>query len=99
MNSPGETWFLYILSCADGSLYTGIAKDVNRRFALHQRGMGAKYTRGRTPLKLVFVEPVGSHGEALSREYAVKSMTVKQKRALLEYYRKQQKDTAVRELS
>lgn len=93
MSALDETWFVYILRCADETLYTGIAKNVSRRLEQHQRGMGAKYTRGRTPLELVFVEPVGSHGEALSREHAVKAMTLRQKQSLLENYRVKQMGT------
>jgi putative endonuclease len=89
MSRSEETWFVYILRCADGTLYTGITKDVSRRLEQHQSGLGAKYTRGRTPLVLVYVEPIGSHGEALSREYAVKSMSLKRKQSLLERYRLQ----------
>lgn len=85
MSSSEKTWCVYMLRCADGTLYTGIAKDVKRRLEQHQRGLGAKYTRGRTPLELVFVEPVGSHGDALSREHAAKSMSLRQKQSLLEH--------------
>ena len=73
------TWYLYILRCADGSLYTGITTDVERRLEEHRSGKGAKYTRGRGPLELVYREVCGSHSEALKREYAVKQLVRKDK--------------------
>lgn len=73
------TWYLYILRCADGSLYTGITTDVERRLEEHRSGKGAKYTRGRGPLKLVYREVCGSHSDALKREYAVKQLVRKDK--------------------
>lgn len=73
------TWHLYILRCADGSLYTGITTDVERRLEEHRSGKGAKYTRGRGPLELVYREVCGSHSEALKREYAVKQLVRKDK--------------------
>lgn len=73
------TWYLYILRCADGSLYTGITTDVERRLEAHRSGKGAKYTRGRGPLELVYRETCGSHSEALKREYAVKQLVRKDK--------------------
>ena len=77
-----NTWHLYILRCKDGTLYTGITTDVEKRFAAHQSGKGAKYTRGRGPLELVYREQCGSHSDALKRELAVKSLTREQKQAL-----------------
>ncbi|MBP1629090.1 MAG: hypothetical protein H6Q00_3565 [Holophagaceae bacterium] len=65
-------WWVYILRCGDGSLYTGIAKDVDERHAKHQAGKGAKYTRGRGPLEVVYRERVGSKSEAARRELAIK---------------------------
>lgn len=79
-----ELWHLYILRCKDGSLYTGITTDVEKRLEAHRRGKGAKYTRGRTPLELVHREICGSHSDALKRELAVKAMTRAQKRKLFE---------------
>ena len=72
-------WYLYILRCADGSLYTGITTDVERRLEEHRSGKGAKYTRGRGPLELVYREACGSHSDALKREYAVKQLVRKDK--------------------
>lgn len=76
-------WYLYILRCRDGSLYTGITTDIPRRFAAHQEGKGAKYTRGRGPLELVYQEVCGTHSAALRRELEIKSLPRQKKLALL----------------
>ena len=81
-----NTWHLYILRCGDGTLYTGITTDVEKRFETHQSGKGAKYTRGRGPLELVYREECGTHSDALKRECAVKALTREQKRALIAAY-------------
>jgi putative endonuclease len=78
-----KRWKLYILRCGDGSLYTGIALDVQARLEQHQDGTGAKYTRGRGPLELVYVEECENHSHALKREYQIKSLTKSQKLALI----------------
>lgn len=78
-----KRWQLYILRCGDGTLYTGIAVDAERRLVMHQKGTGAKYTRGRGPLTMVYCENCGSHSEALKREYAVKSLTHAEKERLI----------------
>jgi len=78
-----KQWKLYILECGDGSLYTGIATDVERRLEQHTSGKGAKYTRGRGPLKLVYQETCEDHSQALKREMEVKAMTRTQKDALV----------------
>ncbi len=83
-----NTWYLYILRCKDSTLYTGITTDVEKRFEAHQSGKGAKYTRGRGPLELVYREQCGSHSEALKRECAVKAMTRQQKQDLIATYNK-----------
>ena len=77
-------WYLYILRCGDGTLYTGITTDVEKRLQQHRSGKGAKYTRGRAPLTLVYREECGSHSNALKREYAIKAMKREQKELLLE---------------
>lgn len=77
------TWYLYILRCADGTLYTGITTDVARRFAAHREGRGAKYTRGRGPLELVYREVCGTHSQALKRELEIKALSRQEKLALL----------------
>lgn len=76
-------WELYILRCGDGSLYTGIARDAEKRLAAHRSGKGAKYTRGRGPLTLVYRESCTDHGEALRRECAVKRLTRAEKEQLI----------------
>lgn len=78
-----QTWYLYILRCGDGSLYTGITVDVARRLEMHRSGKGAKYTRGRGPLKLVYREECSSYSEALRREREVKRLTRQQKLELI----------------
>jgi putative endonuclease len=75
-------WFVYILRCADGSLYTGISNDVARRVDVHNRGLGARYTRGRLPVVLAWSEAVGSRAEASRREIAVKRLSREAKLAL-----------------
>lgn len=76
-------WFVYVAECADGSLYTGIARDVTARIAAHDAGRGAKYTRGRGPLRLLGTRRCKSEGNALRLERAVKALSREQKRALV----------------
>ena len=76
--------YVYILRCGDGSLYTGITDDVQRRLEMHRSGKGAKYTRGRSPLELVHEEEWETKSQALHREAEIKSMTRQQKLGLLE---------------
>jgi predicted GIY-YIG superfamily endonuclease len=82
-------WFVYIVRCADRSLYTGVAVDVRKRVATHNSGKGAKYTRGRLPVRLVYQEAAESRGAALRREYAIKSMGAVEKRLLVRRVRGQ----------
>ena len=79
-----KVWLLYILRCGDGSLYTGIAVDVQARLAMHRSGKGAKYTRGRGPLELIYWEELPSQSDALKRECAIKRMTRPEKLKLIE---------------
>ena len=79
-----KTWYLYILRCGDDTLYTGITTDVQRRLADHRAGKGAKYTRGRAPLELVYEEKCGTHSDALRREYAVKALPRVEKEKLFQ---------------
>ncbi|MEJ2139242.1 MAG: GIY-YIG nuclease family protein [Gammaproteobacteria bacterium] len=67
-------WQVYILECADGSLYTGIARNLDERIAAHNNGTGAKYTRGRRPVKLVYQENATSRSIALRREITIKKL-------------------------
>ena len=77
-----KRWVVYILSCNDGTLYTGITDNLSRRFAQHCAGKGAKYTRGRAPLKLVYAERCADHSDALRREIAIKRLRRTKKQAL-----------------
>lgn len=78
------SWYVYILRCGDSTLYTGITDDVVRRLAVHRAGKGAKYTRGRGPLELVYTEEQPDKSAALRREIAIKRLTRKQKLELCE---------------
>lgn len=86
--TDGKTqWYVYILRCADGTLYTGATTDVARRSAAHNAGRGAKYTKTRRPCTLVYVQAVGEHGAALSREAAIKRMPRPEKLRLIEEWK------------
>jgi len=74
---------VYVIECADGTLYTGYTTDVERRVAEHDAGEGAKYTRGRTPVTLRHVESFDSKSAAMSREHEIKSLTRAQKEDLI----------------
>jgi len=76
-------WFLYILKCRDGTLYTGISNDVDRRLKAHQDGKASRYTRTRCPVELVYKESCGSRPLALARECAVKSLSRRRKEELV----------------
>lgn len=84
VRTPRRTapWQVYILRCADGSLYTGVATDLTARVRKHNDGAGAKYTRGRRPVKLVYREPAASRSAALKREHAIKRLPAAAKRKL-----------------
>ncbi len=75
-------WSVYIVQCADQTLYTGIAKNIVQRIAQHNAGNGAAYTRARRPVVLVHQEPAADHSAALRREAAIKRLPVAAKRAL-----------------
>ena len=76
-------WFVYVLRCRDGSLYTGISTDVERRVATHNAGKGARYTRPRLPVALVHLERKRSRGSALKREAAIKALSRAEKMSML----------------
>lgn len=76
--------YVYVLECADDSLYTGYTTDPERRLEEHNDGAGAKYTRGRTPVELVHVERFESRSAAMSREYAIKRLSRAEKEALVD---------------
>ena len=77
------SWFVYILRCGDGTLYTGVTDDVQRRLAAHRAGKGAKYTRGRGPLELVYTQEQPDKSTALRREVQIKKLTRPQKEQLI----------------
>jgi putative endonuclease len=76
------TWFVYILECRDGSLYTGIAIDVVKRYALHVAGKGARYTRSHPPVRLLAMFAHPDRSSASRAEYAIKQLTPPAKRLL-----------------
>jgi putative endonuclease len=84
-----NTWLVYILECSDNTFYTGITKDVENRFAAHQAGKGAKYTRSHTPMKVVYIEQQTSRSAASKREAIIKQLTRQQKMQLVEAYKEQ----------
>ena len=75
----GDQWFVYMVRCADGSLYTGIARDVARRFQQHNNGTASRYTRSRLPVELVYQEAHPDQSSALKREAAIKAMDRREK--------------------
>lgn len=78
-----DKWYVYILRCGDGTLYTGITTDVPRRLQMHRSGRGAKYTRGRQPLELVYTEMCDDHSQALKREWQIKQLPRAEKEKLI----------------
>lgn len=76
--------YTYILRCKDGSLYTGWTNDLEKRIACHNAGKGAKYTKARIPVELAYYESFQSKEEAMRREWEIKSLTRKEKLALIE---------------
>lgn len=76
------SWVVYILKCADGSLYTGITNDLDARVAAHSEGTGAKYTKGRGPFEVVYVENCENRSAATKREMAVKKLSRAEKEKL-----------------
>ncbi len=78
-----DPWFVYLLRCADGSLYTGITTDVQRRYEQHNAGAASRYTRSRLPVKLVYHEAQPTHSLALKRELALKALSKRKKELLI----------------
>ena len=79
-------YWVYILRCADGTLYTGTAADIDKRAAVHNSGKGAKYTRSRLPVEVLYRESCPDKGAALRREYAIKQLSRQDKLALSASY-------------
>ncbi len=77
--TTSEGWFVYILRCADGSLYTGVTTDVNRRFRQHNDGTASRYTRSRRPTRLVYQEAHADRSSAQRREAAIKALSRRDK--------------------
>ena len=77
-------WYVYILRCGDGTLYTGMTDDVQRRLDAHRAGKGAKYTRGRGPLELAYIEEQPDKSAALRRECAIKRLRREEKERLIQ---------------
>jgi len=75
-------WYLYLIRCGDGTIYTGISPDPEKRLKKHTSGRGAKYTSTRLPLELIFVMPVGTRSEATKLELKVKRLSHQQKIAM-----------------
>lgn len=83
---PAKPWFLYVIECEDGSLYTGVAVDVHLRYAAHVTGGGARYTRSHPPRRLLLCLQYPDRSAALKAEYALKQLSVARKRAYLNLY-------------
>ena len=81
--SEQKQWFFYLARCSDGSLYSGIAVDPARRMDVHNAGKGARYTRSRLPVVMVYSEPLPDQSSALKREAAVRKWSRQQKEALI----------------
>lgn len=81
--STPDEWFVYILRCADGSLYTGIAKDVSRRCEQHNAGTASRYTRSHLPVSVEYQEAQVTRSLALKRELAIKAMSRKEKESMI----------------
>jgi len=77
------SWFVYILKCADDSLYTGITNNLEKRLKAHLAGQGAKYTRARLPVEMIYHEPVAGRAEALRRENQIKALPRSKKKEIL----------------
>ena len=81
---PNDSWFVYILRCSDNTLYTGVARDPQKRLQQHNHGnKGAKYTRARRPVELVYQESAKDRSAAQQREYRIRQLSAAQKRELI----------------
>ena len=84
---PPASWFLYLIECADGSIYTGIARDVAARYAAHANGKGARYTRSHPPSHLLGHCAYPDRGQASRAEHAIKQLKPSDKRALCDSWK------------
>jgi putative endonuclease len=82
MKSKKE-WYVYVLECGDGTLYTGVTTNLDRRFEEHKNGIGSKYTKSKKAKKIIYFENCSSRSEAGKRETAIKHMTRKEKLSLI----------------
>ncbi len=82
--SKKESWFVYILKCSDDTLYTGITNNVDKRVKDHEKGVGAKYTKGRAPFQLLFTEKYPDRSSASKREIEIKGLSKNEKLVLTE---------------
>jgi putative endonuclease len=87
-------WYLYILRCSDGSLYTGVTPDLQRRIKTHNDGNGGRYTSCRLPVSLLYFESFATKSEALKRELQVKGWTKAKKESLIAFNLKRLKELA-----
>jgi putative endonuclease len=87
MKTKKTIWHIYILECADKTLYTGITNNLERRIKQHESGAGAKYMRGRAPFKLVYIKKFKTRSAASKREFEIKKMTRGKKLKLLKAYK------------
>lgn len=78
-----DCWYVYILRCADGSLYTGITTDLERRVSQHNAGTASRYTRSRLPVEIEYHETQPTRSQALKREFAIKALSRQEKEALI----------------
>lgn len=78
-----KNYYVYIIECNDKTFYTGYTIDLEKRIDIHNKGIGAKYTRGRRPVKLLYYEIFKDKSQAMSREYTLKKLTRKQKEKLI----------------
>jgi len=83
--SSKKPWFLYMIECQDGSIYTGIAVNVAARYASHENGSGARYTRSHPPKKLLLVIEHANRSDASKAEYAIKQLSAIEKRAYIDF--------------
>lgn len=84
MSAPlNKPWYVYILECCDGTYYTGSTVNITQRVLKHNLGLGAKYTRSRVPVQLIYSESHDSHSSALKREAQIKKLTRTQKKQLV----------------
>ncbi|MBL91426.1 MAG: endonuclease [Myxococcales bacterium] len=84
MVEKSEKWVVYILKCGDGSLYTGITNDFDKRLKAHRAGKGAKFTKGRGPLKVVYLDEQPDRSQALKTEWAIKKLSRQEKLVLVQ---------------